>query len=61
MAKLREGRDRVQNMDINPDAKRDLLTKIGRLENNTVANIQLIKRISTASSIEEAREIISRQ
>ena len=61
MAKLREGRARVQNMDINPDAKRDLLTKIGRLENNTVANIQLIKRISTASSIEEARKIISRQ
>jgi hypothetical protein len=61
MAKLREGRARVQNMDINPDAKRDLLTKIGRLENNTVANIQLIKRISTASSMEEARKIISRQ
>jgi hypothetical protein len=47
MKEMREMRTTVQNLNISPDSKRDLLVNIGKRENNLVANIQTVKQIAS--------------
>jgi hypothetical protein len=47
MKEMREMRTTVQNLNISPDSKRDLLVNIGKRENNLVANIQIVKQIAS--------------
>ena len=47
MKEMRQMRTTVQNLNISPDSKRDLLVNIGKRENNLVANIQTVKQIAS--------------
>lgn len=44
MKKLRDTKRIINSLDMLPDEKRDLLTDLGRLENNLTANIRTTKR-----------------